>query len=375
MDKTQRKIERTRCALAHRESDRVPIGESFWTGTLERFRKKWGPDFDPYRFFDLDYISIIPNLDPCIRQFEIVKQDGEDIVVKTGFGATIRRSGTAPMPHFESFSVKQPEEMADFCFDDPSDRRRFFQGGDDQINCVGDTLLRDIPSWDDRLQAYVDDLALFGAVCEPYEYVWRIIGTENAMLWMAAEPDLFAHFVNRVGEFNLALCEAQIREGNGRLTGMYIYGDVAYRRGMLFGAPRWRELFKPHVKARIDLCHEHRLVVIYHGCGNASDIFEDMVEISLDCYNPLEAKADLDVVELKKSYSGRLAFCGNVDVRVLERGNPDEIRAEVLYKLRAGKGGGWIFQSDHSISSSVSPESYELAMNTLRAYGEYPLQV
>jgi hypothetical protein len=94
----------------------------------------------------------------------------------------------------------------------------------------------------------------------------------------------------------------------------------------------------------------------------------------LDGYNPVEAKADLDVVDLKVRYGGRLAFVGNVDVRVLERGDADEIRREVRYKLQAARGGGWVFQSDHSISSAVAPESYRLALDTLREMGTYPLR-
>jgi len=79
--------------------------------------------------------------------------------------------------------------MADYAFDDPADPRRFFEGGDDQINCVGDALHRDIPSWENRLLPYLDDFPVFGSVCEPYEYLWRIIGSENALLWMAEAPD------------------------------------------------------------------------------------------------------------------------------------------------------------------------------------------
>ncbi|MEI6502038.1 MAG: uroporphyrinogen decarboxylase family protein, partial [Armatimonadota bacterium] len=75
----------------------------------------------------------------------------------------------------------------------------------------------------------------------------------------------------------------------------------------------------------------------------------------------------LDVVELKKQYAGKLAFVGNIDVRVLEKGDPEEIRQEVRYKAQAGVGGGWVFQSDHSISSDVSPDSYKLAVETLRS--------
>ncbi len=375
MSKALAKIARLRTALRHEEPDRVPVGEAFWTGFLLRCKAKWGPGFDPYRHFDLDYVTVVPNMDPRIQPFEVISQDGDDIVVKTGFGATIRRSGRLPMPHFDSFSVQQPEGMAGFVFDDPADPRRFFQGGDDQLNCVGDALSRNIASWQDRLTPYLDDFAVFGGTCEPYEYLWRIIGSENALVWMASEPEMFDAFVNRVGEWLLAFTRAQIVAGTGRLSGMMIYGDVAYRRGMLFNPKRWREMFKPHVKALIDACHEAGLMVIYHGCGNASRIYDDLAEIGLDGYNPLEAKADLDVVELKKQYAGRLAFVGNVDVRILERGNPDEIRREVLYKLQAAKGGGWVFQSDHSISWDVAPESYELATRILRENGEYPLKI
>jgi hypothetical protein len=59
----------------------------------------------------------------------------------------------------------------------------------------------------------------------------------------------------------------------------------------------------------------------------------------------------------------------------LESGDPERIRQEVRYKLQAAKGGGWVFQSDHSVSSGVAPESYELAIKTLRELGDYPLTV
>lgn len=374
-NKAKQKIERLRKALSHNEGDRVPVSDFFWTGFVKKCKEKWGEDFDPYRFFDLDYIVITPNMDPHIKPFEIIKEEGEEIIVRTGFEATIKRSGTAPMPHYESFSIKSPQEMAEFEFDDPADPRRFYKGGDDQINCVADTLLRDLPPWDERVDAYINDFAVFGSVCEPYEYLWRVIGTENALYWMVEEPELFKDFVDRIGKFELEFCRAQIEAGKGRLSGMYIWGDVAYRNGMLFNPNTWREVFKPHVKALIDLCHSNNLMVIYHGCGNATPIYNDFVEIGLDGYNPLEVKADLDVVKLKKEYAGKLSFVGNIDVRVLERGNPAEIKKHVLYKLQAAKGGGWIFQSDHSVSSDVDPESYKLAVETLREYGSYPLDM
>ncbi|RJP29915.1 MAG: hypothetical protein C4527_10580 [Candidatus Omnitrophota bacterium] len=375
MGKAEEKVERMKKALSHREGDRAPAGEFFWTGFMKKCKQKWGEDFDPYRHFDLDYIVVNPNMDPQIQSFVILEENERDIVVQTGFGATIRRTLDFPMPRYESFSVNTPEAMADFVFNEAADPRRFFAGGDDQINCVGDALLRDIDAWDKRLNPYVEDFAVFGSVCEPFEYLWRVIGSENALLWMASDTDKLAAFVDRIGAFMLELAKAQIDAGKGRLSGMYIWGDVAYRKGMLFNPQRWREIFKPHVKALIDLFHQQELMVIYHGCGNAIAIFDDLVAIGLDGYNPVEAKADLDVVELKKKYDKKLAFVGNIDIRALESNDPRKIEQEVLYKLQAAKGGGFVFQSDHSVSSEVEPESYEHAIRLLRQYGNYPLSL
>jgi len=371
MSDQKSRMDRLHKALRHKEGDRVPAGDFFWTGFLKSCQQKWGDDFDPYRHFDLDYVVVNPNMDPRIQPFEILAEEGEDVVVRTGFGATIRRRSGLPMPRFEAFSITRPEEMADFGFDDPSLPTRFFEGGDDQINGVGDALLRNIPPWDERVDAYVDEFPVFGSMCEPFEYLWRIIGSENALLWMGLEADLLQAFVDRIGQFLYDLARAEIQAGRGRLSGMYIWGDVAYVRGMLFGARRWREMFKPYVEKLIDLCHAHELMVVYHGCGDARGIFDDLVEMNLDGYNPLEAKAGLDVVSLKQRYAGKLAFVGNVDIRVLETNNPEKIEQEVRYKLQAATGGGWVFQSDHSVSSAVAPESYELAVETLRKYGNY----
>ena len=372
MGENQAKIKRMRDALEHREGDRVPVGEFFWTGFLKRARQRWGDDFDPYRHFDLDYVVINPNMDPRIRPFEIVEQAGEDIVVRTGFGATIRRRGDMPMPHYEAFSVSQPEAMADVELDDPADPRRFFAGGDDQINCVGDALLRDLPPWTSGSTPYVDDFAVFGSVCEPYEYLWRIIGSRKRAV-LDGDPRGAVPLVRRsAGEVPAGVHGRPDRGRPGTPLRHVHLGRRGLRQWNALRRARWREVFKPHVKALIDLCHRHGLMTVYHGCGDARDIFDDMVEIGLDGYNPLEAKAHLDVVELKAKYAGRLGFVGNIDVRVLERGDPEEIRRHVRYKLQAARGGGWVCQSDHSVSSNVAPESYELAVRTLRELGNYP---
>jgi uroporphyrinogen-III decarboxylase len=127
------------------------------------------------------------------------------------------------------------------------------------------------------------------------------------------------------------------------------------------------------VKEIVAACHGAGLPVIYHGCGNARRIFEDFIEIGVDGYNPLEAKAGLDVVELRRSLGHRLAFVGNMDVLLWATGAEEVVRAEVLRKLGAAKGGGFIFQSDHSVPSNISAARYEFVVNLVREYGRYPI--
>ncbi len=371
------KLDRMNKALRHEEPDRVPISDFFWGSFLERWRRELGlpPDADIYRYYDLDWIVTIPNMDPHIKRFEILEQNHGEVIVRTGFEAVIRKKYDCPMPAFLGFETDSIEKAGSFRFDDPRDERRFFRGGDNQIAGVGDGFSRDLPAWIETVKSLYPDFPVYGSVCEGQEMLWRIIGSENVMLWIGIYPDEIGRFVERINGFSLGLAEAQIEAAGGMLDGMVIWGDVAYKRGLFFSPDYWRKYFKPGVKAIADACHVRGLPVIYHGCGNVRSIFEDFIEIGIDAYNPLEAKAGLDVIELRRQYGHRIAFCGNMDVRTWADASPEELRRTVLTKLNAAKGGGYIFQSDHSVPSNVSGERYDYVVKLVRKYGRYPLEL
>jgi hypothetical protein len=364
-------------ALHHREADRVPVSDSFWGSFIERWRRELGlpKDADIHRHYDLDWQATVPNMDPRIRQFEVVESCDTEIVVRTGYGAVIRKKFADPMPDYLSFDTDTLEKMAAFRFDAPDDDRRFFSGGDNQIAGVGDGFVRNSPAWIETVKSLHPDFAVFGGIAEGHEQLWRIIGTENVMLWIGLYPDELARFIERIGAFLVALLREQLKAGVGLLDGMVIWGDVAYVNGMLFSPDFWRRHFRPIVEEEIRLCHEAGLPVIYHGCGNASAIFRDFIEMGLDSYNPLEAKSGLDVVELRRKYGHRMGFCGNMDVMAWAQAPLPELRAAVLRKLNAAKGGGYIFQSDHSVPGNISAERYEFVLNLVRAHGNYPLSL
>ncbi len=371
------KLDRVNRALRHEEADRVPVSDFFWTSFVTRWRSELGlaADTDIYAYYDLDWIVTVPNMDPHIKAFEVIKEEDDDTVLKTGFEAVIRRREGVQMPYFEHFETDTVEKMTAFRFDDPWDDRRYFAGGDNQIAGIGDVITRNSPPWVDTVKALHPDMPVYGSILEGHEALWRIIGSENTFLWMGLYPDELRDFIDRVGEFVVEITKAQIRAADGMLDGMVIWGDVAYVNGMLFSPAYWREHFKPIVKEQIRICHDAGIPVIYHGCGNASDLYEDFIEIGLDSYNPLEAKAGLDVVELRRQYGHRMGFCGNIDVLSWANDPLPELEAKVMRKLNAAKGGGYIVQSDHSVPSNVSAERYEFVLELVRANGVYPLQL
>jgi uroporphyrinogen decarboxylase len=371
------KLDRMLRALRHEEPDQVPISDFFWGSFLKRWREEFGlpPHADIYTHFDLDWVVVNPNMDPHVRAFEVLQEDSTEVVVRTGFDAVLRKKFDQAMPGFVSFGTDTLEKMTAFAFDDPWDERRYFARGDDQINGVGDVFARDLDPFVERVNARYADFPVFGGVCEAHEMLSRIIGSQNLMLWMGLYPEEVGGFAERTNQFALEILRAQIRAAGGRLDGMVIWGDVAYRKGMLFSPNYWRAHFKPGVRALIEACHSQGLPVIYHGCGNVARIFEEFIELGVDAYNPLEAKAGLDVIDLRRRFGHRIGFCGNMDVMVWASGDRAAIRQAVLTKLNAAKGGGFIFQSDHSVPHSIAPADYDYVVGLVRKHGLYPLQL
>jgi hypothetical protein len=376
-ENTLKKLARLNTALSHQEPDRVPISDFFWGSFLERWRKdlKLPPDANPYYHYDLDWIVTVPNMDPWIRPFEMLEENARGVVVKTGFGAIMRKTFAYPMPEMADWEIKEFEQLEQAEFDDPADRRRFFSGGDNQIAGVGDGFQRNSPPWIETVKSLRPDFPVYGSMLEVMECLTRLIGQANTMLWIGLYPEAMGKVINRIGAHYLECAKAEIEAGKGLLDGFVIWGDVAYKAGTFISPDYWREYFKPWVARMTEYAHARGLPVIYHGCGNVHKIFPDYLEIGIDAYNPLEVKAGVDVNDLRRRYGHKIGFCGGSDMQVWETGDKAKIRREVLGKLNAAKGGGYIFQSDHSVAGDVSGHTYDYIVKLVREYGTYPLKL
>jgi len=376
-DNCLKKLERMRKTLAHEEADRVPVSDFFWSSFVERWRKDLGlgPDTDIYTYYDLDWIVTVPNMDPHVKAFEILKEGSEEVLVKTGFDAVIRKKFAFPMPEYVSWDIDSIEKLESFEFGDPYDKRRYFDAGDNQIAGVGDSFVRNCPAWIETVKQLRPEFPVFGSMIECSECLTRLIGKANTLLWIGMYPERMGKVIERIARFYIECLKAQIEAAEGLLDGMVIWGDVAYTKNMFFSPDYWRAHYKPCVMEMISICHDNGLPVIYHGCGNVESILDDFAEIGLDSLNPLEAKAGLDVVDLRRKFGHGLGFCGNMDVMTWANATRDELKKVVVTKLNAAKGGGFIFQSDHSVPSNVSGQNYDYVIKLVREYGKYPLEL
>jgi len=92
--------------------------------------------------------------------------------------------------------------------------------------------------------------------------------------------------------------------------------------------------------------------------------------MGLDSLNPLEVKAGMDPVGLKRRYGDRLLLQGGVNALLYE--DEEAMRAEIKRILPIMKeNGGYIFSTDHSVPSSVSLEEFGRFVELAKEEGKY----
>src|SRR5690606_29033861 len=100
-------------------------------------------------------------------------------------------------------------------------------------------------------------------------------------------------------------------------------------------------------------------------CGDINPFIPELVEIGLDALNPLEVKAGMDPVEIKKKYGKDLTLHGGINAMLWD--DAEAILAEIKRVIPVLKeSGGYIFASDHSIPNSVSLENFKLIVDLIK---------
>jgi hypothetical protein len=402
MSISEEKTARVLKAMHHEEPDRIPTAEWFaseFTTRWVEWRKShdkvasneevvvasWASviktdALDPNKYYDLDIMLVVPNSDPNFITPQVTSTE-EYTIATSGFGCTVKKRNShlddgymAPMEEYIDFSIKSPDDYVKYEFDDPKDPRRFYNARQDILSGDGFTIL---PSYMENINRVRDDYCLIGGIYEAWEGLWRTRGIANAMMDMVREPEKVQAFSNRLIDFAIGSMQEQVRLSQCNL--MYIWGDLGYKTGLLFSPKMWREIFFPPLQRLVQAIHKEGCLAIYHGCGhNPDSTIEGLIEAGIDGLNPLEVKAGMDALHIKRKYGDQLVIMGGIDnaeALGAPPGDFETIKKQVLTTFNAAKGGGFILQTDHTVPGSVPPENYDYFQRLRREYGNYPLQL
>jgi uroporphyrinogen decarboxylase len=201
----------------------------------------------------------------------------------------------------------------------------------------------------------------------------NLMGFQNLMMAFS-EPELIKGLVDLSVNLNTELAKEAAELGaNFVFTG----DDYASTEAPFISPKMFREYLYPGLKKVVAGFHEQGLPVIKHTDGNIMPLLDMIIDSGIDCLDPIDPLAGLDIIEIKKKYGDRIAVKGNIDcAHTLTFGSVEDVVKETLEVIsKAGPGGGIIISSSNSIHSAVKPGNYLAMINTIRTYGKYPISL
>lgn len=348
--------ERVKLALRHREPDRVPIHDSPWQATVDRWRGEGLPsgvtpaDYFGYELADLGRADTSPQF-----PIEVLYENDEYIVERNSFGSVRKnhrdRSTTPMIIDYPCKSRADWEKIKPRL--KPSDYR---------IN------------WVSSLQSFHRERSrgrfIMYSAGVGYNKILNYVATERLLKAVIMEPEWVMDMYWTDARLAMEICERMMK-GGFKFDGAWLSCDLGYRHGTFFSPKHFENQLHPVFKELCRFFHNHDMHVILHSCGRVKDLIPYFIEEGVDCLQPLEVKAGMDLIELKERYGDKICFMGGIDVRLMALDDSKPIEKEIKEKFEVAKeGGGYIYHSDHSIPKNISFQQYKRVIELVKKYGK-----
>lgn len=221
--------------------------------------------------------------------------------------------------------------LAGYEFPDPTDSR-FFENMEERIES-GTHLFRQ-----------------FSIGFSLYERAWTMRGMEQFMMDLIEHPDFAHKLLTAIADYNIAQAEKAMEYD---IDGVLFGDDWGQQHGLQMGPDMWRQFIFPQLKRMYGAVKARGKYVLIHSCGDVDEIFDDLISIGLDCFNPFQPEV-MDVEALMKQYRGKLAFHGGLSTQqTLPYGSIEDVRKETRWLIDLGSDGGYILAPAHAVEGDV----------------------
>lgn len=197
-------------------------------------------------------------------------------------------------------------------------------------------------------------------------------GYELALTDPFVRPALAEGYLRLMGDFFVEWNERWL--GAGAFDLFRCGDEVGSSEAMLLDPALWRRLYKPQLARVWAVALRRGVKVYYHCCGCLRPVFEDLLEIGVDLWDPAPPSVrGNDLAEMKRRYGSRVTFVGGVDQpTVLRTGTPADVATEVRRRLdELAPGGGLLLGPSQAITDDCPVENVVALYEAARRFGEY----